>query len=89
MYPSIQTGDSVPVVRWLLAQRNANGGFISTQDTVVALTALSRFGRIAQTPTVDLTVEITYEGGSQNFQIKNDNAILLQEVIVRIFVIGY
>jgi CD109 antigen len=86
MYPSIQTGDSVPVVRWLLAQRNANGGFISTQDTVVAL---SRFGRIAQTPTVDLTVEITYEGGSQNFQIKNDNAILLQEVIVRIFVIGY
>ncbi|XP_055352508.1 pregnancy zone protein-like [Paramacrobiotus metropolitanus] len=33
--------DDLRIVNWLLAQRNANGGFISTQDTVVALNALN------------------------------------------------
>ncbi|XP_035709663.1 CD109 antigen isoform X3 [Folsomia candida] len=72
-------GDSIPVVRWLLAQRNANGGFISTQDTIVALTALARFARLSRTSSINLHVEITYEGGSQGFEIKDENAIMLQE----------
>ena len=79
----ILIGDSIPVVRWLLEQRNANGGFISTQDTVVALTALAKFARLSRTPSINLVVTINYDGGSQRFEIKDENAIMLQEVVVR------
>lgn len=37
---------ALPVARWLLAQRNERGGFTSTQDTVIALEALSRFAAL-------------------------------------------
>ncbi|OBS60651.1 hypothetical protein A6R68_08224, partial [Neotoma lepida] len=32
------------IVKWLTKQQNSNGGFSSTQDTVVALLALSKYG---------------------------------------------
>lgn len=35
--------DWLPVIKWLTKQRNSNGGFTSTQDTVVGLEALIRF----------------------------------------------
>lgn len=73
-------GDSVPLVRWLLDQRNSQGGFLSTQDTVVGLTALARWGRLAQSANTDMNVEITYEGGSKSVQINTGNTIILQEV---------
>lgn len=34
-----------PIVRWLVGQQNSNGGFASTQDTVLALEALAAFAR--------------------------------------------
>lgn len=80
-------GDSVPLVRWLLDQRNAAGGFLSTQDTVVGLTALARWGRLAQSSNTDMNVEITYEGGSQSVQISSSNTIVLQEVEVTILLL--
>jgi len=39
--PSEQSGEAVPSARWLVSQQNDRGGFGSTQDTVVALEALS------------------------------------------------
>jgi len=39
--PSEQSGEAVPSARWLVSQQNDRGGFASTQDTVVALEALS------------------------------------------------
>ncbi len=70
------------MVRWLLEQRNANGGFVSTQDTVVALAALAKFAQLTRTASIDLNIEITYEGGSQRFDIKDENSIMLQEFVV-------
>ncbi|XP_066457161.1 alpha-2-macroglobulin-like [Eleutherodactylus coqui] len=34
---------AVPAIRWIYSQQNANGGFASTQDTVVALSAVSAY----------------------------------------------
>ncbi|XP_005113531.2 CD109 antigen, partial [Aplysia californica] len=34
------------IMQWVVQQRNPNGGFSSTQDTVVALNALSEFNRL-------------------------------------------
>ncbi|KAK3590919.1 hypothetical protein CHS0354_032638 [Potamilus streckersoni] len=36
----------LPVLKWLTSQRNANGGFQSTQDTVLALQAMSEYGTL-------------------------------------------
>lgn len=36
-------GAAFPVAKWMLQQRNSLGGFSSTQDTVVALEALSAY----------------------------------------------
>lgn len=81
-------GDSLPVVRWLLAQRNEKGGFISTQDTVVGLTSLAKFANTMQSGRTDMTLEISHDGSktvsTQNFQINSNNAILLQEIMVRL-----
>ena len=42
---------AVQSVKWLARQRNARGGFVSTQDTVVGLAALSLYSqRMASDP---------------------------------------
>ncbi|CAG7733701.1 unnamed protein product, partial [Allacma fusca] len=73
-------GDSIPVVRWLLEQRNERGGFISTQDTVVGLAALATFARYTRSASTEMNIHVTYEGGSHDFQINSNNAIVLQEM---------
>lgn len=35
---------ALPIVSWLISQQNSNGGFASTQDTVLAIEALAKFG---------------------------------------------
>lgn len=37
-----QLQDAAPVIRWLVSQRNSNGGFRSSQDTIMGLYALSK-----------------------------------------------
>merc|ERR1719342_362215 len=46
-------------VKWLARQRNSRGGFVSTQDTVVALQALSMYSQNVTSTPVDLTVTIS------------------------------
>ncbi|XP_075697342.1 alpha-2-macroglobulin-like protein 1 [Rhinoderma darwinii] len=52
-------GAAVPAIRWLNSQQNANGGFATTQDTVVAISALSIYGFLTfvdeSIPTIDIT----------------------------------
>ncbi|XP_046546347.1 CD109 antigen-like isoform X2 [Haliotis rubra] len=38
-----ELGEGLKVMKWIVRQRNPNGGFTSTQDTVIALEALSSF----------------------------------------------
>ncbi|CAE1249056.1 CD109 [Acanthosepion pharaonis] len=38
--------DGIPIMRWLVSQRNSMGGYHSTQDTVVSLEALSKFASL-------------------------------------------
>merc|ERR1712080_450991 len=46
-------------VKWLAKQRNSRGGFVSTQDTVVALQALSMYSqRVTRIP-LDMKVTVT------------------------------
>jgi CD109 antigen len=63
--------------RWLVTRRNAYGGFGSTQDTVVALQALTEHAAGAAAD-VDLTVTVEAGGERKQVTINGDNFDVLQ-----------
>ncbi|XP_006914785.1 pregnancy zone protein [Pteropus alecto] len=70
------------IVKWITKQQNPNGGFSSTQDTVVALQALSKYGAATFTKrekaaTVTVKSSKTF---SEEFLVDDANRLLLQEV---------
>ncbi|XP_059538152.1 alpha-2-macroglobulin-like [Myotis daubentonii] len=70
------------IVKWITKQQNSQGGFSSTQDTVVALHALSKYGAATFTRT-GKAVQVTIQSSgtfSTNFQVDNDNRLLLQQI---------
>lgn len=70
------------IVKWITKQQNSHGGFSSTQDTVVALQALSKYGAATFTRSkTDVQATIKSSGSfSQKFNVHNANRLLLQEV---------
>ncbi|XP_050605555.1 pregnancy zone protein isoform X1 [Macaca thibetana thibetana] len=83
--PAPTTGDltsATNIVKWIMKQQNSQGGFSSTQDTVVALHALSRYGAATFTRT-EKTARVTIQDSrtfSTNFQVDNSNLLLLQQI---------
>ncbi|ELT94944.1 hypothetical protein CAPTEDRAFT_228650 [Capitella teleta] len=69
---------ALPIVKWLSKQRNAHGGFASTQDTVVALQALAQYASLVFGQGVDLEVQTEALGLAQTFPVSSSNALLLQ-----------
>ncbi|OWK03854.1 hypothetical protein Celaphus_00013978, partial [Cervus elaphus hippelaphus] len=70
------------IVKWLTKQQNPNGGFSSTQDTVVALQALSRYGAATFTKgekAATVTIK-SAETFSEEFRVDEAKRLLLQEV---------
>jgi CD109 antigen len=80
----IKNGDAFDASRaakWLVSQRNAYGGYGSTQDTVIALQALIEYCTDARAD-VDLTVTINAGGEVKQLSIKQNNFDVLQMVEV-------
>ncbi len=69
--------------KWLVSRRNAFGGFGSTQDTVVALQALTEYATGARAD-VDLRISIKAGDDSKQLRIRQDNYDVLQVVEVPI-----
>ena len=69
--------------RWLVSQRNAFGGFGSTQDTVVGLQALIEFATHARFD-VDMTVNLKSGDWGQQVKINEANADLVRVLDVPI-----
>uniref|UniRef100_A0A8C3TLQ7 Alpha-2-macroglobulin n=1 Tax=Chelydra serpentina TaxID=8475 RepID=A0A8C3TLQ7_CHESE len=70
------------IAKWISKQQNPNGGFSSTQDTVVALQALSRYGASTYTKSGGAsTVTLQSTGNFQvQFQVDHTNRLLLQRM---------
>uniref|UniRef100_A0A452R5X1 PZP alpha-2-macroglobulin like n=1 Tax=Ursus americanus TaxID=9643 RepID=A0A452R5X1_URSAM len=70
------------IVKWITKQQNSQGGFSSTQDTVVALQALSRYGTATFTRTGKPTQVTIQNSGAfvTNFQVDDNNRLLLHQV---------
>jgi CD109 antigen len=68
--------EAVAVMKWMTTQRNKNGGFISTQDTVVGLQALAELA--AKIHSSNFDIEITLRDQT-SFRLNNDNALVTQK----------
>ncbi|XP_038817302.1 alpha-2-macroglobulin-like isoform X1 [Salvelinus namaycush] len=68
------------IVRWLVRQQNAYGGFSSTQDTVVALQALALYSTRVYSREGASTVTVQSPSGAQHlFEVNQNNKLLYQE----------
>ncbi|KAM7353961.1 thioester-containing protein 4 isoform 2-T2 [Cochliomyia hominivorax] len=72
--------DVLPIIKWLNAQRNSYGGFASTQDTVVGLSALIKFAQFADYEPAKMTVDIESKDKRETIKLTEDNGILYQNV---------
>lgn len=72
--------EALPIMKWLVTQRNANGGFQSTQDTVVGLQALSKISAKAYAANINVDISITHSSGSAtSIKVNDQNALVLQK----------
>ncbi|XP_061537672.1 alpha-2-macroglobulin-like [Phycodurus eques] len=82
--PTIEDlGYASGIVRWLTTQQNYYGGFASTQDTVVALQALSLYSTLVFSPAGSSTVTVSSPSGQKIFEINQNNKLLYQEELLK------
>ena len=78
--------DSLPMIMWLASQRNENGGFRSSQDTVIGLQALAKFAEVSNSvmpKKTDLTIAIgKVRSYFEKIRIKEDNKMVTKEVVL-------
>ena len=81
-----QVEDSLPIIMWLASQRNENGGFRSSQDTVIALQALAKFAELsnAEMPKqTDMKIILGKSGSyTEKIRIKKENRMTTKEIIL-------
>ena len=78
----IKHGDSFNssrAAKWLSSRRNAYGGYGSTQDTVVALQALTEYSTGTRAD-VNLTISVTGDGIDEQVRLAADNFDILQVI---------
>jgi len=74
-----RTDEAVNAVKWLAKNKNSQGGFSSTQDTVVGLQALSQYGNIIGGYSTDLIVQVSSGGGEiSSLKLNEDNKQVLK-----------
>ncbi|GAB0180235.1 complement C4 [Grus japonensis] len=80
---------ATPIATWLTERRNYGGGYCSTQDTVVALEALSAYSiRALNTASTNLTVKLGTPGRQKDYVItltNTDEAIQKQLEILKVY----
>lgn len=87
--------EALKAVRWMSKQRNAEGGFTSTQDTVLGLEALTKYAAAMSNDNTDLSVLVTGNEVDHLYRMHNDNRMVLTQIrlpviptIVEIFAEG-
>ncbi|XP_012532021.1 alpha-2-macroglobulin-like protein 1 [Monomorium pharaonis] len=72
--------EALKAIRWMSKQRNAQGGFTSTQDTVLGLEALTKYAAAMSSNTTDLSVLVTASEVDQVYRMHNDNRMVLTQI---------
>ncbi|XP_050425560.1 CD109 antigen-like isoform X2 [Adelges cooleyi] len=73
--------DALPILHWLITQQNDQGGFASSQDTVITLYALSQMAEKMSPGSLKLTATFHYMKNEQTeLKVTKDNAMTLQQI---------
>lgn len=70
--------DALPILKWLVNQRNELGGFSSTQDTFVGLKALAKYAESTSTNYNNVQIQYKYVGGESRINVNADNGLIQQ-----------
>lgn len=75
--------DSIPIMKWLVTQRNSEGGFQSTQDTVVGLQALGKLGEKLYAKDINVQVVAKYnENADTTMNVNSENIFIFQQYLL-------
>ncbi|CAL1539762.1 unnamed protein product [Lymnaea stagnalis] len=83
-----ESTEGLPIVRWLSQNRGPNGGFISTQDTVIGLQALSTVvAKLYSNLDIPMTISVSHEKSDgqttvEQFHVNKANELLLQSIYI-------
>lgn len=80
--------NALPIVKWLINQRNELGGFQSTQDTFMGLKALARYAESASSEYNSVQIVFKHGTGAEkaesSFNVNGNNALIQQTYDVSI-----
>lgn len=83
LYREAGVNKALPAIQWLLKQRNYKGGFVSTQDTIVALQALAKYAQALAPRDTNLTLRVSSQHMEPSvLSVEPNTTMLLQEVPV-------
>ncbi|KAI5743739.1 hypothetical protein M8J77_021636 [Diaphorina citri] len=72
--------DTLPILTWLVTQQNDQGGFASTQDTVIGLYALAQLAEKVLARNNDISISFKYlNGQSSEMSVNRLNNMILQK----------
>lgn len=76
-----RVAEGLPIMKWLSQQRNHLGGFSSTQDTILALEALSNIASLATVGTTEMSVFVSgpNPNNTVGFKVDDVNRFLFQK----------
>lgn len=74
----------LPIVRWLLNQRNDQGGFEGTQDTIVGIEALANFAVKIANKENNVNIDISAADTKCSFNVNKDNSLVFQSQKVQL-----
>lgn len=87
--------ESFPYFKWLLSQRNDQGGFEGTQDTVVGLQALAKFATTIPSKINNMSISIMadFKNKTNLFRVpvNAENSLILQKfevILIFLFTIN-
>ncbi|XDV20101.1 hypothetical protein PO909_025482, partial [Leuciscus waleckii] len=81
-------GDSTyakPILNWLTQDQRYGGGFLSTQDSILTLEALTKYSILASQATLDMVVDIEYKtkGDISRIKLTQQNPVAKPIVVIK------
>lgn len=82
-----QDAQCLPILKWLLNQRNDRGGFEGTQDTILGIEALAQIATKIASKERNVVVRVAYETLTNEkqtfeFNVSPDNSLVLQSKVL-------
>lgn len=71
--------ECLPILKWLLNQRNDQGGFEGTQDTIVGIESLASFAAKISSKNNKVNIDVSTSTGAKfDFDVNTANSLVLQ-----------